>query len=401
MLAILTTHPIQYQIPVWQALARKKAIPFEVWYLSDHGTRLTDDDEFGHAFAWDIPTLEGYPHRFLDVRSPRSVHRFRGLRLQESLRSRIARQNVRAVFVNGWQVQAYWEAVWQARASNVAVWLRGESNDLKRTSPWKRPVRAFALKQLFHRVDSFLYIGEANRRLYLKHGVAPGRMHPMRYAVDNDRFRRQADALRAERLRLRAQWQIPANAFCILFAGKFIAKKRPLDVVRAASSLSSGGRPLHLLFAGSGELGPALRRACSVAFDNEASALPNDASIDRPRASFTGFLNQTEISKAYIAADCLILPSDARETWGLVVNEAMASGLPCVVSRACGCAEDLVAPIDPEWCFETGSVESLGRALRHVMSAPPDRRILEQHIAQFSIDNSADAAIRLYQATLS
>ena len=60
-----------------------------------------------------------------------------------------------------------------------------------------------------------------------------------------------------------------------------------------------------------------------------------------PPASFAGFLNQSEISQAYVAADCLVLPSDYGETWGLVVNEALASGLPCLVSQACGCAEDL------------------------------------------------------------
>ncbi len=61
----------------------------------------------------------------------------------------------------------------------------------------------------------------------------------------------------------------------------------------------------------------------------------------KPRASFAGFLNQTQVSNAYVAADCLVLPSDYDETWGLVVNEAMASGLPCIISDRCGCAPDL------------------------------------------------------------
>ena len=63
MLAILTTHPIQYQVPLWQALARDGRVPFEVWYLTDHGTRRSRDREFGQTFAWDIDTLSGYTHR--------------------------------------------------------------------------------------------------------------------------------------------------------------------------------------------------------------------------------------------------------------------------------------------------------------------------------------------------
>src|SRR5207249_10045689 len=52
-------------------------------------------------------------------------------------------------------------------------------------------------------------------------------------------------------------------------------------------------------------------------------------------------VNQSEMVRVYAAADCLAVPSDARETWGLVVNEALASGLPCVLSDRVGCAPDL------------------------------------------------------------
>src|SRR5258705_4650264 len=65
MLAILTTHPIQYQVPLWQRLAADGRVPFEVWYLSEHATRLSRDREFGREFAWDIDMLKGYPYRIL------------------------------------------------------------------------------------------------------------------------------------------------------------------------------------------------------------------------------------------------------------------------------------------------------------------------------------------------
>ena len=65
MLAILTTHPIQYQVPLWQALAQDGRLPFEVWYLTNHGVRPSRDREFGQTFSWDIDSLTGYPHRFL------------------------------------------------------------------------------------------------------------------------------------------------------------------------------------------------------------------------------------------------------------------------------------------------------------------------------------------------
>lgn len=84
---------------------------------------------------------------------------------------------------------------------------------------------------------------------------------------------------------------------------------------------------VHLLMVGTGPL----EEACRA-----------HATRHRLPVSFAGFLNQSEMPSAYAAADCLVLPSDHGETWGLVVNEAMACGLPAIVSDLVGCAEDLV-----------------------------------------------------------
>jgi glycosyltransferase involved in cell wall biosynthesis len=345
MLAILTTHPIQYQVPLWQALAQDGRVPFEVWYLTDHGIRPTRDREFGQTFSWDIDTLSGYPYRFLSTVEGSTPAAFWKCRLSERLRDRLRASGATALWIQGWQVAAYWQAVREARTAGVEVWLRGESNDLAPHPFWKRAVKQAQLRWLFERVDRFFYIGTANRRLYEKFGVSDSQLYPAPYAVDNGRFARQAAALRPRRAELRRKWGISDDAFCVLFCGKFIEKKHPLDLVAAARQLGEKGLlpNLHLLFAGSGALGSELRGACRVVFDAE-SATPcrqQDRQPQLPPASFTGFLNQTEVSEAYVAADCLVLPSDHGETWGLVVNEALAGGLPCLVSDACGCAEEL------------------------------------------------------------
>jgi glycosyltransferase involved in cell wall biosynthesis len=78
---------------------------------------------------------------------------------------------------------------------------------------------------------------------------------------------------------------------------------------------------------------------------------------------FTGFLNQAEIVAAYVAADCLVLPSDAGETWGLVVNEAMACGLTAIVSDQVGCHADLIVPGQTGWTYSLGNIDQLGDRL--------------------------------------
>ena len=117
---------------------------------------------------------------------------------------------------------------------------------------------------------------------------------------------------------------------------------------------------------------------------------------DGPTASFVGFLNQSEISRAYVAADCLVLPSDANETWGLVVNEAMASGLPCIVSNACGCAEDLVEPIRPDLCYPVGDISRAGARHGGGNYGPPPRAFLRAHISKYDVTQTIDTVETLY-----
>lgn len=373
MLAVLTTHPIQYQVPLWQALAEDGSIPFEVWYLSEHGVRESLDPEFGKSFAWDLDMLSGYPHRLLDVAPGAMSGRFWSYRLRERLGLRLRSSGVRWLWLQGWQVAAYWQAIHAAKSNRVAVWMRGESNDLRPLPLWKRPLKRVQMAWLARSVNEFLYIGSANRRLYSKYGVPAARLKSAPYAVDNARFARQADAMRMHRLELRRRWAVPDDALCVLFCGKLVRKKRPADLIAAAETLLRRLQPnkVHLLFVGSGELGPELRGRCEVVFDHEAGGrVSPSGTSNRPPASFAGFLNQAEISKAYVAADCLVLPSDFGETWGLVVNEALASGLPCAVSRACGCAENLARTTSCR-SFDLGDVGALAEILEGFRLSPP------------------------------
>src|SRR5262249_26431912 len=94
--------------------------------------------------------------------------------------------------------------------------------------------------------------------------------------------------------------------------------------------------------------------------------------------------------------DCLVLPSDASETWGLVVNEAMASGLPCITSDACGCAEDLILPIHPGLSYPVGDIARLRQSLETVMANPPSSSLLESHIDDYDLLRTVETIEQLY-----
>ena len=370
MLAIVTSHPIQYQAPLWRALAADGRIPFEVWFLTPHATKPSFDREFGRTFAWDLDLLEGYPHRFLDIQPGWRLDKFTGIRLQTSWAEEFRARGIRTVWLEGWRFLTLWQAVAAAHRHGLKVMLRGESHDLAPEKPLGRIFKRYALAWFFRRVDHFLCIGSANRRFYLRHGIPAARLAPAPYSVDTAAFARAATALQPRRSELRRQWGIPDEAWCVLFCGKLIPKKRPLDLLRAARLWPGlSPKPLHLLFVGDGELAASLR---------EELRRPGT-----PPGTMTGFLNQSEIPAALVAADCLALTSDYGETWGLVVNEALAAGRPAAVSDRCGCAEDLAAPLGAAQVYPAGDPAALARALVQIASHPPDpetlRKLSEAH----------------------
>jgi glycosyltransferase involved in cell wall biosynthesis len=111
--------------------------------------------------------------------------------------------------------------------------------------------------------------------------------------------------------------------------------------------------------AGSGELEQALRTFC------REHALGN--------VVFTGFVNQSELPALYAASDVFVLPAE-NEPWGLAVNEAMCARLPVVVSREIGCVPDLVQDGVNGYTPAAGDVESLARALQHLIENETLRR---------------------------
>lgn len=353
-LLIVTSHPIQYQAPLFRALAARSELESEVLFLTLPDA-AQQGEGFGRAFDWDVPLREGY--RWRVARSARGAGLaggFRGLRLRHPARELLGGDRPPdAVLVMGWQVEGLVQMLLAARRRGLPVLVRGDSAD-QPPRPW--PVRCLH-RFLLGQVSAVLPVGEANDRFYGANGVAADRRFPSPHFVDNGFFAEGAARWAASRSELRRRWSIPPEAFCFLFAGKLQAKKHPLDLLAALGQLvaRADAPAVHLLVVGSGELEAACRERTA------REALP---------VSFAGFLNQNEISAAYAASDALVLPSDRGETWGLVVNEAMACGLPAIVSDHVGCAEDLVQPGHTGLVFPFGDVAALSFALGEMARDP-------------------------------
>jgi glycosyltransferase involved in cell wall biosynthesis len=208
--------------------------------------------------------------------------------------------------------------------------------------------------------DACLAVGKWSKDYYLHYGASPDRIFFVPHVIDDERFARAAELNSPHRSELRQRWQLRNEATVFLFIGKFIQKKRPLDFIEAVSRVARRGGDVMGLMVGDGPL----RREC------EEIVMRSDAPV-----KFAGFLNQSEIISAYVAADALVLPSDGGETWGLVVNEAMSCGLPCFVSDQVGCGPDMIAPSETGAIFSVGDTEALANLL---ISYAGDRTMLSR-----------------------
>lgn len=375
-LGVVATHPIQYQVPWFRALAARAEVDLKVYFalLPDSAQQGVG---FGVPFQWDIPMLEGYAWQALaNTRSKPALGRFLGSSTPGILDD-LRRDRPDAVIITGWNALPLLQALWACERLRLPRIVRGESNALRVRPPWIRVVH----RVLLSRYDAALAIGRANREFFVGNGMRPERLFPALYFVDNARFAEAARNLQPARLTLRRGWGIADDATCFLFAGKLEEKKRILDLVAAVAATRHDVR-VHLLVVGSGEQ-----------LDQVKAAVAQD----QLPVTLAGFLNQTMMPQAYAAADCLVLPSDYGETWGLVVNEAMASGLPAVVSDRVGCGPDLIDDAVTGAVFPFGDVGALASILRSLARDPTNLKSMgdraRDRIGHYSVENAVDGTL--------
>jgi glycosyltransferase involved in cell wall biosynthesis len=374
-LAVLTSHPVQYYGPLFRQLA--KAVDLHVFFA--HRASPADQARagFGTPFEWDVDLTAGYAHSFLaNVARQPGTERFSGCSAPDVGRH-LREGRFQALLVMGWHLKAYLQGTLAAKRLGIPVMVRGDSQLATPRSRLKAAVKAIAYPRLLKLFDAALYVGRRSRAYYAHYGYPADRLFFSPHCVDTTWFR--ARATPQERQRLRAQRGIPPESAVLLFAGKLVPFKRPVDLVLAAARCGTRAGKAEVMVAGSGELGASLEGAAASA---------------GVRLHLLGFRNQTEMPAAYAAADCLVLPSDGRESWGLVANEALACGRPIVVSSACGCAPDLAGDGHVGRTFPVGDLEALAGAIRDLVASPPSPPAIAALAGAYSLDAAVEGIRR-------
>ena len=344
-LAIITSHPIQYQIPLFKNLRKHKIKPI-VFFASKHGFKKEKiDSEFLQKIKWDNTKnlLSGYKSYF-PKKQKYSIDQFR--LSFSNLEKHLKFENINNILILGWNNLYYLKAFYIAFKNKYKIIIRTETNLYSKSNILKRFFKKIFLKFFFKKISNFLYIGKLNKEFYLNLKVPQKKLFPGFYFVDNNFFK-----MRCSKKKMRKKLRIKEKKI-ILFVGKFIERKNPFEFLYLAK-LFKYKKNVQFLMIGDGILKADCQRF--IIKNNLKNVL------------IKGFLNQKKLREYYWASDLLIVPS-SYETWGLNINEAFASSIPVISTKNCGASSDLIVNGLTGYQYELGDLKNLSDKVNFILN---------------------------------
>lgn len=315
-LAIVSTHPIQYNAPLFRLLAADEDSALKVFYTKESDDVRYDAD-FKREITWDIDLHTGYDKAFHHAGTRQGL---------KCLIDELTEFEPNALLVFGWNPPGHF-AIMRHFKGKCAVWFRGDSTLLDPMPAWKSLIRRTWLRHVYRYIDKAYYVGIANRDYFLSCGLEEQQLIHAPHAVDNEFFASMDANQRREIEEKKRELGISSESVVFLFAGKFEEKKQPVALRDAFIQFQNQNPKLdaHLIFVGAGHLHDKLKATPSKSIH------------------VMGFQNQSQMPLWYGVANVLCLPSKGPgETWGLAVNEAMNAGCMALVTERVGCHLDLV-----------------------------------------------------------
>jgi glycosyltransferase involved in cell wall biosynthesis len=352
-IGILTNIPTPYRKPMWEAYLKIKDVTFDVFYFS----KMHKDRK------WNFDKADGVKEIFL--KGPRLCS------LNLEIFALLKKYDL-------WIIGGYSDPTAQLlillckifRIPYVIMFdgvspKKIESKENKLKFVWKR----FLVKNCF----AFLGNGTVGRLYAKKLGVHEDRIYNQYLTVDIEHFMNLLNEKNKMRSIIRQNLSIPKNGLVLLYIGRLIKLKGVQDLIKAYSEIKQQNQNVYLLIVGFGTYEKELKRMSQSIKD----------------IFYVGHVDYPNIHKYYFASDILILPT-YDDSWGLVINEAMACGLPVVTTTASGASLDLIK--NNGYVFEPGDVKALVDIIKRYVREP---NLILRHsqnslkiIKEFSFDKS-------------
>ncbi len=363
---ILTEIIAPYRIPVFNALARRDGMDLHVIFLAetDRAVRqwhiYTDDIRFSYEV---LPSW-----RWRAGKHSLLVNRGLWLALDAA--------RPQAIVCGGYNYPASWGSLWWARRRNVRFVLWTESNQRDQRSG--RAGVEWLKRYFVNSCNAFVVPGKSSFAYLRTLGVSEEAIFTAPNAVDNTFFATQAEVARCHPAAFREKFGLPRRF--ILFVGRLIPEKGVFDLLEGYAKLESGLRSeVGLVFAGDGV--------------SREELVQRAKGISPGTVCFPGFAQREDLAGLYALAETLVLPTHS-DTWGLVVNEAMACGLPIIVSSVAGCSADLVEEGWNGYVVPSQDSEKLSVAIKSLVGQPERKRQMSarslERIRSYSPEACAD-----------
>jgi 1,2-diacylglycerol 3-alpha-glucosyltransferase len=365
---VLVTEIISpYRIPLFNSLAPQPGLELHVIFLSETDPSLRQWEIYRDEIKFSYQVLPSWRRR---------IGKY-NLLVNREMTGALSVAAPQVIVCGGYSYLASWQCLLWSRRQRIPFLLWSESNE--RDSRRRAPMVEFLKKKFLRRCTRFIVPGQSARAYLRAHGVDNENIFTAPNAVDNDLFSIAAARVRSQAEQLRQDLALPERYF--LFVGRFVREKGVFDLLEAYAKLDAHLREqMGLVFVGDGPLRRALEEQA--------------ARISPGTIRFKGFVQRDNLAKYYGLAEALVLATHS-DTWGLVVNEAMACGLAIILADVAGCAPDLIKAKWNGFLIQPKDISSLAAAMASLAAKPDLCKSMgtnsRQHIACFTAEVWADS----------
>lgn len=280
------------------------------------------------------------------------------------------------IHLAGWWEPTFLLSIFLAKLFSIPIVIESDTPMPHGTKLWKSAIKRLVYPRLFSLVSLFLPGGARQAKYIEYYGVSSERIIPVQMTVDVTRIKKYAVTLSPEdRQKTREFYSIPDKDIVFLFVGRLVEYKGISDLIAVFNRICHMN--VKLLLVGDGPMRQQVEE--SVQLNNQIR--------------YAGRVSGNDLIKIYHAVDVMVLPSHT-EPWGLVVNEAMALGLPVIVSDRVGCIDDLVIHQKTGLIVKAGCIAELQNAIEELTIASEKRASMSNQavkiIEKWTLENEAE-----------
>lgn len=270
-----------------------------------------------------------------------------------------------------------------AKQHKIPVVMESDSH-LHNSPTWKKTIKSIFYPLLFSLPQMMLPVGIRQAEYLRYYGIKENKIKIVNMTVDVNHIIKQCSKLgRSGRNKIRKKLGFLNKDIVYLFVGRLVNHKGIEDLISAFNIISRKHKNTKLLIIG----------------DGSKKEFVKKQGKENRKIKYLGRLNQEEIIKIYHASDIFVLPSHF-EPWGLVINEALASKLPVIVTEAVGCVDDLVKNNKTGIVVKTKNIKELANAMQTLHQNPTKRKQMGKQgkklISKWTLENEAQKIIQVW-----